>query len=113
MKTRRHDLRPRQHKTLHHRRAGLFRQFQLPAFLEAFEQRSDALLLEGGNHGRQKRETGSRLHQLRYPGRVELDDVGLEFPDPVDVGIVGPVIVDRDAEAVGLQGGDEIVQRFL
>ena len=84
----RRDFGPRQHITLHHRGAGLFGKLELPAFLDAFEDGLDALLGEGRHHRVQQREARAGFHQPRDPLRVELDDVRLQRPDPLDVGIV-------------------------
>ena len=50
---------------------------------------------------------------MRDPLRVELDDVGLQFLDPPDVGILGAIIVDGDLEAMRAQRPHEGMERGI
>ena len=108
----RRDFRPRQRVALNHRGAGAFGKLELPTLFDTLEYRLDALIGEVRHHGVQQREARPRFHQPGDPLRIEFDDVGLQRPDALDVGIMRAVVVDGDPEAVRPQRLHEIVKRF-
>ncbi len=96
-----------------HGRARPFRQFELPALLDALEDGADALALETFHHRGQKGEACARLHQMVDPAGVELHDVRLQALDAIDVGTLRAVVVDGDAEPSGTQGFHKAAQCLL
>ena len=103
MKACRSQFGPRQREALQEADPDFLAETDLAFFLEALEKARHSLLPEGAHHSPQHVLAIKRLDEAVNPRGVELDDIRLESLDPLEVGIVGAVIIHGDLEMCGAQ----------